>query len=399
MPHILFLSTHNLASNPRLVKEIQLALDNGFTIEVICFRFRNWSDEINTGILNRFREQAVQFHCIEAGREGGVSWFKAVLKEKYYRLVSKGMRIRGRALATAVSRRNSLLLKAIKNIQQADWVIGHNPGAMYATKYAAQQLHAKAGFDVEDYHPGEGQHLHVQNLTRQLMQEVLPVMDYVSFAAPLIREAVKNDLGKEGANWLTVLNYFPAAEFVAPKNVDGPLRLVWFSQNISAGRGLETFLPALKSFTGEMELHLFGNLDERFYHVYLRNAENVILHNPIPQKELHSRLSIFDIGLALEPKKDLNNDLAISNKLLAYLQAGLFILASETAGQKQLIKQYPQHGLITSLKPSDLERTLQNMLVNKNRNKAAATPFKNGNIPCWESEARVLEKVWSASAG
>ncbi|MBS1756688.1 MAG: hypothetical protein JSU03_05375, partial [Bacteroidetes bacterium] len=50
---ILFISTHNLATNPRLVKEIELALANGFSVEVVCFIFRNWSYAINEQMIER----------------------------------------------------------------------------------------------------------------------------------------------------------------------------------------------------------------------------------------------------------------------------------------------------------------------------------------------------------
>lgn len=113
LPHILFISTHNLASNPRLVKEMQLALDNGFTVEVICFRFRNWSYAINHRLLDSFRARAVKFHCIEAGKEGGMGWFFSVLYEKYYRLAARIYKLKGYKLAMAVSRRNYLVGKQL----------------------------------------------------------------------------------------------------------------------------------------------------------------------------------------------------------------------------------------------------------------------------------------------
>lgn len=396
MPHILFISTHNLASNPRLVKEMQLALDNGFTVEVICFTFRNWSYEMNIKMLQSFAEQAVTFHCIEAGREGGLDWLISVLKEKHHRFWAKIFKPKGRALATAVSRRNYLLIRALKKIKQADCVIGHNPGALYTTQWAAKKLKARAGFDVEDYHPGEGKDIPQQKLTRKLMQEVLPSMDYISFAAPLIREAVKNDAGKEGSNWITVMNYFPATDFVVPKNIEGPLQLVWFSQNISGGRGLEYILPVFKNFTGQIELHLYGHVDESFYETHVKGIENVLLHKPVPQKELHSGLSSFDIGLALEPKKDLNNDLAVSNKLLAYLQAGLFVLATNTRAQKQLLNSMAGHGNITELETRAFENTLQELLDKKEDIRSGATNrFEKIKKMCWEEESKKMIRIWA----
>lgn len=378
---------------------MQLALDKGFSIEVICFTFRNWSYDINNKMMESFREQQVKFHCIEAGREGRTGWLISGLKEKYHRLIGKTFKISGRSLANAISRRNYLLLQAVKKIKKADWVIGHNPGALYATKMAAKKLKAKSGFDVEDYHPGEGHNTFLQGLTRRLMQKVLPAMDYVSFAAPLIREAVKEDLGKEGYNWITVLNYFPAAEFMAPKNIDGPLKLVWFSQNISAGRGLEYLLPILKKFVGEIELHLFGNMDKTFYDAHLKGLDNVIIHEPLAQKELHHELINYDVGLALEPKKDLNNDLAISNKLLAYSQAGLFVLASHTQAQKKYLEKNQGKGvrvdILNRIKVeevfNEIIQNIQILRLNKIKRFKAAEPIN------WETVSTSLINEWKSN--
>lgn len=375
---------------------MQLALDNGFSVEVICFTFRNWSFEINKKILESFAEQAVKFHCIEAGREAGLPWVKAALKEKYYRLLAKAVKLKGSGLATAVSRRNYLLVKAVKKIKQADWVIGHNPGALFATKFAAKKLNAKAGFDVEDYHPGEGHDIKMQHLMKQLMQEVLPTMNYVSFAAPLIREAVKNDLGKEGTNWITVLNYFPSAEFIAPKIITGPLKLVWFSQYISAGRGLEYIIPLIKKFDREIELHLYGNLDEKFYEHHLKGVQNIIVHKPLPQKDLHLSLSNYDVGLALEITTDKNRELCLTNKLLSYMQAGLFVVASDIKAQTEFLKLNPKKGVISNVKnKNDLENQFYLLLNSKfllrGHHKKRFYDVINND---WNQESIQLKIIW-----
>ena len=338
----------------------------------------------------------VKFILLSAGRKPLLPWLQSVITEKSCRLLMKAGIKNTPILAQAVSRRNYLLCRAIKRIEQPDWVIGHNPGALYATYKAAQHFKCRAGFDVEDYHPGEGQDVFLQGITRQLMQAVLPKMNYVSFAAPLIREAVKNDLGKEGANWITVLNYFPAAEFIVPAKIEGPLKLVWFSQNISAGRGLEYILPILQKFPAEIELHLFGNLDNNFYEAHLKNGVNVIVHDPLPQKILHNRLSQFDVGLALEPKKDLNNELAISNKLLAYLQAGLFVMASDTAAQTKMKEQYWEQIICLNIKEeSQLGQGFKSLILRKEElRKQKERRYKNFSNTNWEMESTQLINSW-----
>ena len=50
-----------------------------------------------------------------------------------------------------------LLLNAIGDLKgDYNLVVGHNYGAMYPAVMAAKKFGCKCGFDMEDYHPGEG---------------------------------------------------------------------------------------------------------------------------------------------------------------------------------------------------------------------------------------------------
>lgn len=393
MKKIIFLTTHNLASNPRLVKEIRVALAAGYKVAVLCFTFRNWSQRINDGLLKEFN--SVQWILIPADRKPLLSWLTSVIAEKGCRLLLRTGKKNISVMATAVSRRNLLLLTALKKIDHADWVIGHNPGALYATYKASQLFNCKAGFDVEDYHPGEGHDIHLQKITRRLMQQILPKINYASFASQLIREEVYKDVGQEGSKWMTVLNYFSSKEFTEPEHVDGPLKIVWFSQNISAGRGLEYILPVIKR-NDQVQLHLFGNTDPVFYNEWINGSSNITLHEPMQQAALHQALCRFDVGLAIEPSKDKNNDLAISNKILAYMQAGLFVLASETSAQKKYLEHFPSCRLMVDISDEGTIEERLNTLIREKANirhkkKDRFNDHRNMN---WENESIQLTNAW-----
>lgn len=397
MKKILFLTTHNLAANPRLVKEIRLALQNNYRVEVICFVFRNWSFAINEELILELENKEVLIHTIEAGKDKIIPWFISVAKEKWYGMLARFLPLKESALANAVSRRNSLLLKEIKKIQHAEIVIGHNPGALYATRYAAIRFKSKAGFDVEDYHPGEGNNVRLQLFTKKLMKLVLPKIDYVSFPAPLIKEAIKKDMGMEWKNWVTILNYFPATEFTVPANIDGLLRLVWFSQHITAGRGLEWILPVVQKFSEKLELHLFGNIETGFYDAAIKGVDNIKLHSPLPQNSLHRQLSRFDIGLALEVANDQNRELCITNKLLAYMQAGLYIIASNTVAQKDYMEKFPLHGICIDIKKKNeievaFEKCIEEQIVLRSKKFDRFQNFRNTN---WETESDKFRSILS----
>lgn len=393
---ILFLTTHNFVTNPRLVKEIRLAITNDFKVEVICFEFNNWSYQYNQQIKNEFTAAGVVLHVLQAGRKPFTTWLLSVATEKIARGLSRFVPVKKYLLAMAGSRRSSLILSALKKINSADWVIGHNSGALWPTLKAAEKFTCQAGFDVEDYHPGEGNNVHMQNLTKRLMQQVLPQMDYVSFAAPLIRKEVSNDLGKEGKNWITILNYFPEAEFEHPKEIEGPLKIVWFSQNIGSGRGLEFVFPVIKSLRGESELHLIGNINSEFYNQHVKGVDNIHVHSSIPQKELHRQLSNYDVGLALEIATDRNRELCLTNKLLAYMQAGLYVLTSSTPAQIDYLKEFPTHGVSMDIKiESEIELTLKKLIKEKDIIRVGkSNRFQDFSKMNWENESLQLLNQW-----
>jgi hypothetical protein len=319
-------------------------LKNGFQVELICYEFDNWSKSINETLKSQL--QTVNIITIPAGRKPFFPWFHSVVKETLYRKFGIFFFLKNSILSQAISRRSDLLLKALNKASNPDLVIGHNVGALWVTVKAAEKFHCKIGFDVEDYHPGEGNNRYLQSLIKKLQYKLLPKFDYVSFAAPMILDAVKKELDVGIVNWFPILNYFPSSEFVEPVYINqGPIRLIWFSQNINAGRGLELILPMVKKATGKIELHLIGNLDPDFYEYYIKGFSNIIVHAAVAQKQLHHIMGQFDIGLALDIPIDKNRDLVITNKLLAYLQAGLYVLATNTAAQEAFLNKFPEHGL------------------------------------------------------
>ena len=55
--HLLFVSTSNLATNPRLVKEIELALAKGYRVTAVVCRYANWSSDLHEQLKARFEKQ------------------------------------------------------------------------------------------------------------------------------------------------------------------------------------------------------------------------------------------------------------------------------------------------------------------------------------------------------
>ena len=85
----------------------------------------------------------------------------------------------------------------------------------------------------------------------------------------------------------------------------------------------------------KIELTLLGNISasNKLYFKKLIEKENIKGVNflpPVEEKKIFEIASEHHIGLASETGKDLNNNIALSNKIFTYLLAGNAILFSNT---------------------------------------------------------------------
>jgi hypothetical protein len=122
--------------------------------------------------------------------------------------------------------------------------------------------------------------------------------------------------------------------------------IVWFSQTVGPERGLEILVDALPKIQIPVQIHIRGrcrpgyedNLRSRMPH---NSKHKIFFHPCVPHRELLSRLAEHDIGFAGELSHCRSRDLTITNKIFQYLLAGLVVLASNTAGQKEISDAHP----------------------------------------------------------
>ena len=109
-------------------------------------------------------------------------------------------------------------------------------------------------------------------------------------------------------------------------------------------------------------------------------------------EELLSRIAEHDIGFAGELGEPASRNLTITNKFFQNLQAGLAVVASETAGQKEAVAQiggaallFP-NGEATGLSKILHVLILENIDLQRQRRMA----WDSGEKLCWEKEAMRL---------
>lgn len=206
-----------------------------------------------------------------------------------------------------------------------------------------------------------------------------------------------------------IYNVFPEAQAIADSPAQnfatGDVRLHWFSQTIGPGRGLEVLFEALSHLSIQVEVHLRGYCSPATQtwlaqQIPLGWATHVHIHPTVPNHQLPARIAENDIGLALEQTHPPSRNLTVTNKLFQYLQAGLAVIATDTAGQREVFQRFPDIGylveggsaiaLATAIE--DLACHAAKLQVAKAAARAAATTQF-----CWELESQKL--LAAAEAG
>ncbi|TCD07717.1 glycosyltransferase [Pedobacter frigidisoli] len=176
------------------------------------------------------------------------------------------------------------------------------------------------------------------------------------------------------------------------KEFNEPIRLVWFSLNIGHGRGLEEFINILAHITTTVELHLIGAVTDDYKQEItgrVPSLHKIFFHEMVKADMLDEKLSSFDIGLATELKTPLNRNCTITNKFFQYIQNGLPIIATNTLGNLEILKQY-QVGLLIDFEQENhilLNKFLNDLpaLKKMRENAISAAKFYN-----WENQQHLF---------
>ncbi|WP_025144449.1 hypothetical protein [Pedobacter jeongneungensis] len=366
MKKILLITSGQPSLNPRLVKEADALAEAGYAVTVIYQYWNAWGTALDQKFLASKKWQAIRVNGDPVEQKFSYWLSKAI--HKTTKKVAKLIGINAITSIFALSRGTYGLIKIAKSIQ-ADLYIAHNLAALPAAVKAASKYKAKCGFDAEDLHRYETKTNNMDfnfRLIKYVEEAYFPKADYLTTSSPLISERYQSIFPK--LSFSLILNVFPVQEIdiTIPNKDYNILKLFWFSQHIGLSRGLQDVIYALKLLENEkIELHLLGSLsiqvktelDQIISAINFSKAPQIFFYEPIAPDDLFSFASQFHIGLATEPSFSINNDLALSNKLFSYLQAGLVLVVSDTSAQESFIREHPKTG--SSYKKGDPQHLAQ----------------------------------------
>lgn len=349
--HIVLLTPGQPSSNPRMLKEAIAFSNAGYIVTVVYCFWAHWAHHADAIIKERY--PGIQW--IEVGGNPYNKRWPYLYTRIRYRLYrwlctkfSHNLFLAERAELRAFSEMNRIAVRL-----NPDIYVAHNLGALAVAGRAAKKQHTAFAFDAEDFHRGQSQQ-HALSFKRavQIEQYWMPKASYISAASPLIAEKYQKATGTTA----TVVNNVFSIKFLAPRvQVAGqPIRLFWFSQTVGRERGLEDIIKALGLLPRDsFSLTLMGDATDEvktyfqsLMHQSAGDTNALYFLEPVEPDSVFRIAQSYDIGLALEPGRDQNNQIALSNKIFSYMLAASAIIFSATPAQQQFFQLHPTIGWI-----------------------------------------------------
>lgn len=225
----------------------------------------------------------------------------------------------------------------------ADFIYAGTAGGVAVAALAARKMNVPFAVDLEDLHTAERPPSTRARTSHRLMyrveREVLHEAAFCSTSSKPIATALEQQYGIQPAVIHNVSS-LPTELPNLSKQDSGKLRVIWFSQQIGPGRGLEDLVPMCKRIGRPLHIGLLGSRTQFSDHL----ADEIEHTSPNVRVEFLPHCSPdemvevcrqWDVGLALEPGFSPNNSFALSNKMTTYMTCGLAIAATETAGQRE----------------------------------------------------------------
>jgi len=378
--------------NPRMVKEAVAFSKSGFNVTVIYCSLQRKFNHFDKKIIDNYSE--IKWINVAGPYSGFFKQLLVKVRRKFWGLIFNFFGNVFDAGVKSLVPYSQELLRKTKKIY-GDLYIGHNLGSLLAITKAAKFNESIASFDFEDFHRGEN----VGNNKVEIIEnEYLQLLNFGTCASPLIHEMYSGIFPH--LQLRTINNSFPISYRKSAKlyHCDSEkLKLFWFSQHVGLERGLQQVISAIGLLGNRnVFLYLLGNCAREVKKVLIShgknagmNDEQLIFLNPVDENELVNLSSTFHVGIASEPAKDMNNDIALSNKIFTYIIAGNAILFSNTKSQLKFFLENPGIGQIYKKNDIlDLSRKINNYLINKDLLLThRGNSFSLGESCSWEIES------------
>lgn len=400
MKSICILTQNHISRNPRVFKEVKLLRELGYSVKILTTWY---SSDFLQDDLNLLRDLNVHYQSYADLRPGQPGRLKHRIIFQFFRRIKGYLNIE--TVHSAGYGSTTLLKQALG--EKADLYIVHQEIPTLLAKDLIHKGFAVA-FDFEDWYSRD-----LMTQTRKFRPvKLLEAAEIYALkhgtwctttSKALAQKLYQISSGKKPPE--VIYNGFSIQErknlpTYEPKARQPPIKFAWISQTIGPGRGLESFIQNIGETGIPAELHLAGN-PRKEYLLHLENTvrtfTNLALHlHPImPPHQILGWLHHYHVGIACDLSTPESRNLTVTNKILHYLLAGLPVIASNTAGHKEIADACQNTVLIPS-HSEELKQTLMEWFDGGvNSIEIQRKAWFDGEKFCWEHESQKLEKLVS----
>lgn len=383
---VAILTNGHLCRNPRVLKEATTLGEAGYDVAVVGVRNHQTSDRLDADLVRSIPFRVESLNLLPGG---GPASFLLRLEVKFRReLAARGVWKSIGALGPA----RALLRAAVT--RRAELTICHNEIAHWAGVRLLDRG-CRVAADIEDWHsedllPADRKRRPLV-LLRSVERTLLHRCSHVTTTSEALARALFGRYGGQRPDVVTNSFSLQPNPLTPETSRASPARFFWFSQTLGPGRGLEPFLRAWGRTESDSEVVLLGE-DPGNYADQLRGlvppaCRSRLSFRPlVPPADLPGVIAEHDIGLALEDPSIVNRDLTITNKILQYLNAGLAVVATPTAGQREVLGSDPEAGIILDLEDTNAPDRLRELTSDsaRLRSRQAAARRLAETRYCWE---------------
>ncbi len=406
-PRILIVTNGHLCRNPRPLKEADTLGRAGFDVTVLGVRNHAASEATDVALLRTapFRRLTVDLLPASPSAPLGkrAASFARRLRLRLARLAATRL---GWLSMESLGPASDLLRAATRHA--ADLTLVHNEVPHWVGTRLLSAGHRVAA-DIEDWHsedlPPSARIGRPLELLRANERTLLHRAAYTSTTSQALATGLHQRYG--GRRPIVLSNSFPLQPDPHSGLPGEPPVFFWFSQTLGPGRGLEAFLAAWNRTRHPSRVVFLGAPTSNYLTRLLdpldpAHRAAVSFLPLVAPDALPALIARYDIGLALEQADILSRDLTITNKILQYLNAGLAVVASPTAGQREVLARAPDAGLLlnfsdSAFAASHLDALLADRVALARRQAAARRAAQQ--IYSWEREAPVLLAAVAAALG
>ena len=140
---------------------------------------------------------------------------------------------------------------------------------------------------------------------------------------------------------LKIINGFVDEKYFNTKyNIDFNQIIFIHSGNLCEDRNIDVLIKVFTENDVGQIVFIGSVTSSKYGYIKNNNLRNVHYHEPIEHKYLVSLISKADIGFSLIENNFINDQLALANKFLEYVNAGIPIISSDIIEQASLTKKY-----------------------------------------------------------